>query len=295
MSNEQQPCLVMCRPDHFEVSYAINPWMDPDAWASDRDKLMSQARHQWEALYRNLTDHGASVVLHTPESGVPDMVFTANAAVVLDGKALLARFLDEERRLEEPHFQAFFEGLSARGLLREVATLPDGMYQEGAGDCTWDVARQLFWAGFGQRSTREACDRIEDFFGRRVVPLELVNPRYYHIDTCLAALPSGHIVYYPPAFSDDGIEQLTRCAGGEEWLIEADAEDAEKLAVNMVCLGKRVIMAECSRELDKRLRKAGYRVVRSALPAFGMSGGAAFCLTLRINHRSGQARIGVAA
>ena len=295
MTTEQQPSLVMCRPDYFEVSYAINPWMDPNAWSANKAKLAGESRRQWENLVSTLHGLGAEVLVRLPEPGVPDMVFTANAAIVLDGKALLARFRDKERQAEEPHFLKFFNELKSRRVLKHVKTLPEGMFQEGTGDCTWDAARQQFWAGYGQRSRREACDMIADYFGRKVVPLELVDPRFYHVDTCLAPLPDGHILYYPAAFSETGRADLERHAGGAEWLIAADAADADQLGVNLVGMGKTLVMAACSRDLEGKLFRFGYKVKRCPLPAFGMSGGAAFCLTLRVNHFSREARIRAAA
>jgi N-dimethylarginine dimethylaminohydrolase len=273
----------MCRPDYFEVSYSINPWMDPGAWQADGGELAAQSRTQWEDLYRNFTDLGVTVDLHRARPGVPDMVFTANAAVVLDRKALLARFLDSERQAEETFHASAFEELMSNGVIDEFSTLPVGMYQEGAGDCLWDGARGLFWAGYGQRSRREAYAYVAAYFDRKVVPLELVDPRYYHVDTCLAVLNSGHIVYYPPAFSADSIERLRSEVGGDQWLIAAGEEDASRLGVNLVNIGTKVVMAVCSPRLEQNLNNAGFKVIRSPLPAFGLSGGAAACLTLRLH------------
>ncbi len=148
------PRLTMCRPDFFEVSYAINPWMDPSAWERNPDEFADRARREWDGLVTTFTDLGIEVEVQTPAPGAPDMVFTANSAVVLDGKALLARYLDPERRVEEPHNAIFFESLKAKGLLKEIEFMPEGMFQEGAGDCSWDATRGFFWAGYGQRSRR---------------------------------------------------------------------------------------------------------------------------------------------
>ncbi len=283
MSRMTGPRILMCRPDYFEVSYSINPWMDPGAWQAESGQLVAQSRVQWEDLYRNFTDLGVTVDLHTPRPGVPDMVFTANAAIVHERKALLARFLDPERQAEEKYHRTVFDDLVSKGIIDEVSTLPAGMFQEGAGDCLWDGSRELFWAGYGQRSRREAYAYVERFFERKVVQLELVDARYYHVDTCLAVLNSGHIVYYPPAFSADGIERLRMEVGGDQWLIAADEEDASRLGVNLVNIGTKVVMAVCSPMLEQNLNKAGFQVIRSPLPAFGLSGGAAACLTLRLH------------
>src|SRR5712691_2335656 len=127
--------FLMCRPVHFAVSYAINPWMDPQSWATDERAHAAASRQEWTGLSRRLTDLGAAIEFVPPAPGVPDLVFTANAAVVLDRQVLLARFRHQERRREEPHFEQAFRTLKARGLLDCVRRLPDGVVLEGAGDC----------------------------------------------------------------------------------------------------------------------------------------------------------------
>ena len=146
------PTLLMVEPTHYRVSYAINPWMDPAAWQRDPDGLHARAWAAWRALRAALEAAGAQVEVAPGAPGQPDMVFPANAAVVLDGRALLARFRHPQRRGEEPQFAALFERLRARSLLREVTKLPAGCFQEGAGDAIWDATRGHFWAGFGPRS-----------------------------------------------------------------------------------------------------------------------------------------------
>ena len=296
MSVQIPTSVVMCRPDFFEVSYTINPWMKPGDWASNRAELEDQARGQWQRLHDGLAALGARIHVQPAAPGVPDMVFTANAAIVLDGKALLARFRDPERQGEEAHDRAFFNCLAEQGILSEVIALPQGMFQEGAGDCLWDPSRRLFWAGYGQRSRLEACDIIEETFERAVLRLELVDPRYYHVDTCLALLGGGHVVYYPQAFSAAGQALLDREIGHDH-LIAADEADAAQLGVNLVNIGDWVVMSVCSDRLERRLNAAGYDVLRTPLPAFCLSGGAAACLTLRLDfaYDSVAAGAGVAA
>src|SRR5215469_10316840 len=146
-----RPRLLMCPPRHFAVTYSINPWMDPRAWADD-GQLHADAERQWAALHEALIKAGAAVETMEPAADRPDLVFTANAAVVLDRKAVLSRFRHRERRDEEPIFAAAFAVLAQRGLLDEVSALPDGMILEGAGDCIWDPRRRC--SGSGAASVR---------------------------------------------------------------------------------------------------------------------------------------------
>jgi N-dimethylarginine dimethylaminohydrolase len=277
--------FLMCPPDHYEVAYSINPWMDPAGWSQASRGLAKAARQEWIALRRTLLQLGATVELVPPVPGLPDLVFTANSAVVLDGKALLARFRHPERQGEEPRYAAAFRTLARRGVIASVATLPDGLVLEGAGDCVWDAARNLFWMGYGQRSDLAARAAVEDAFGVEVVALELADPRFYHIDTALSALPGGELMYLPAAFTAAARAAIAERATAMQRIAIADA-NAGRLAANTVCVGDALVMPGCSDDLRHALEARGYRVIVVPLPAFLRSGGAAFCLTLRLERRS---------
>src|SRR5947208_15094843 len=201
MAESEPPRFLMCRPAHFAVAYSINPWMDPGKWARHGRALAAAAWREWSDLHQTLSDLGAAIELVPPLPGLPDLVFTANSAVVLDRTALLARFRHPERKAEEPHFAAAFRALQANGVLDAVRTLPEGLVLEGAGECVFDEARDLFWMGYGPRADAAARHAVAEIFGVDVVALELVDPRFYHLDTALCALPGGELVYFPGAFA----------------------------------------------------------------------------------------------
>ena len=213
------------------------------------------------------------------------MVFPANAALVLDRRALVARFRYPERQGEEARFLDYFHALAKRGVLDEVAQFPAGCFQEGAGDCIWDASRSRFWAGFGQRSTRQAADETRTFFRQAVTPLELVSPRFYHLDVCFCPLSGGEILYYPPAFSPAALAAIRDIAGPDA-LIEASDEDAARFNVNAVNIGKRLVMASATPNLIARLAERGYEVTDVDLGPFIMAGGGAYCMTLRLDRKS---------
>ncbi len=294
MSSPKQARILMCPPDHFGVAYKINPWMDPNSWGRSDRALAAASRNEWAALHRALTELGAEIDLVPPVPGVPDLVFTANAAVVLDRVALLARFRYPERQREEAHFEAAFRSLQGRGLIDAVRTLPAGLVLEGAGDCVWDEARGLFWIGFGPRSDAASKAVVEDMFGVDAIALELVDPRFYHMDTALSPLPGGEVMFVPGAFSPQG-RAVFRDRVAAPQRIEVGTEDACQLAANAVCVGNALVMSGCSERLRAELRERGYRVVASPLQSFLRSGGAAFCLTLRLDRRSNPDRLDEAA
>jgi N-dimethylarginine dimethylaminohydrolase len=279
-----QPTYLMTEATAFDV----NPWMKPDVWRADPDAHRRAALEGSAALRIALEDSGAVVHTIPAVAGQPDLVFPANAGIVLDGKALVARFRHAERRGEEPHFMAAFERLKARGLLTDVAFV-DGCFQEGAGDCIWDASRNLFWVGSGPRSTPESAAIIARHFGQQVVHLPLATEQFYHLDTCFCPLSGGEILYYPSALTADARRRLHDLVPAH-MLIEATAEDAAAFCVNAVSLNRTIVMATPPLSLRDRLTERAYHVLGVDLGPFILSGGGAFCMTLRLDLKSVVAR-----
>ena len=280
------PIFLMTDARHFGVSYQINPWMRPDAWQADRDVLKVAALASAAELRAALKQIGAQIETVTAVADLPDLVFAANAAIVLDGRVLLARFLHPERQGEEEVFRAAFLDLKARGRVNEVIDLPDGVFQEGAGDCIWDKDRGLFWAGHGQRSTANSVAVIANTFGRPVVGLELATDRFYHLDTCFCPLSGGKLLFYPPAFTPEALATIHAWVRPHDRIAATD-EDAAAFCVNAVNVGCQIVMAKAPALLKKRLNALGYTVTEVDLAPFILSGGGAYCMTLRLDRESG--------
>ncbi|MQY27959.1 dimethylargininase [Nocardia aurantia] len=255
--------FLMCRPDHFDVTYAINPWMDIGA-PVDRARAVSQ----WEALCAVYRRHGHQVDLIDGVPGLPDMVFAANGGLVIGDRALSARFATPERAAEGPAYHAWMAG---RGLGRVLAAAE---FNEGEGD--FAVAGDRILAGAGFRSTRSAHREVERYFGRQVVSLDLVDPRFYHLDTALMVL-GDTIAYYPAAFSDDSVRLLARLYPDA---VLASADDAEVLGLNGVCDGYHVFLSDRAVRLAGQLRERGYHPVGVDLSELLKSGGGVKCCTL---------------
>ena len=291
LAQTSKPRFLMCPPRHFAVTYSINPWMDPQAWAAGGAALSDAAENQWTGLRRALLAAGAAIETLEPTPGLPDLVFTANGAVVLDGKAVLARFRHSERQDEHPVFTAAFRGLKTRGLIENIADLPAGITLEGAGDCIWDTQRGLFWMGCGFRSDAAAGPFLERHFGVRCIALPLADPRFYHLDTAFCALPCGGVIYYPAAFSAAVIAAIHAHVAPAD-RIALDPADAARFAANAVCVRRTIVLSSCSESLRERLSERDYNVVATPLDVFLRSGGSACCLTLRLDHRSRVANAG---
>ncbi len=277
-----QRTVVMARPDCYEVTYTINPWMDPAAWSRERGAARVRAHAQWSQLAERLRSLGLVVEAVPAVAGLPDIVFPANAGIVLDRRALLSRFRHDERRGEEAAYLRFFDALRRRGHLREVRQMPEGVFQEGAGDCIWDASRRLFWAGHGPRSMAQSIPHIRDFFGQPVIGLELATERFYHLDTCFCVLSGGEVLYYPPAFTAAAQAAIAETVPMDQRIVATD-DEAAAFSLNAVNIGRDLVMTEPPPRLRAIVEERGYRCLPIDLSAFVMSGGAAFCMTLRLD------------
>ncbi|HVO64330.1 MAG TPA: arginine deiminase-related protein [Terriglobales bacterium] len=266
------PTFLMCPPTFYDVTYVINPWMDGNVNRSSRENAV----RQWDGLYGALKDV-ARVELVEQQAGSPDMVFTANAGLVRKGVVALARFLHPERQGEEPHFRKWFD---ESGLA--VLELPRDTPFEGEGDALFEADNSRLWAGHGMRSKESSHGYLRETWGVEVISLRLVDPRFYHLDTCFCPLFGGYVLYYPEAF--DGASQAKIAARyPQEKRIPVEATDALRFACNAVNVGKTIVLNEVSDALVARLETHGFFVIQLPLTEFLKAGGAAKCLVLRLS------------
>ncbi|MEV7439705.1 dimethylargininase [Streptomyces sp. NPDC091204] len=260
---------LMCRPTHFEVSYAINPWMNPD---KPMDAELALA--QWERVRDLYLGFGHEVSFIDPVPGLPDMVFSANGATVIDDKVLIARFRHRERAAEADAYRAWFEGHGHTEVL-----VPEHV-NEGEGDFAPAGRRVLAGAGF--RSDPVAHEELRAFFGLPVVGLDLIDPRYYHLDTALCVLDDDLVTYYPAAFSEESREVLRELYPDA---ILATRDDAEAFGLNAVSDGLNVVVTETATHLIGELRERGFEVHGVDMSELLKAGGAVKCITQEIRHR----------
>jgi lysine-ketoglutarate reductase/saccharopine dehydrogenase-like protein (TIGR00300 family) len=263
--------FLMCPPDHYDVDYVINPWMEGNIHKSSRDRAVEQ----WQGLYHILKQH-AIVDLVTPQKGWPDLVFTANAGLVLGDNVVLSRFLHKERQGEEPYFDEWFE---ANGYT--VHKLPKDLPFEGAGDALLDREGRWLWAGYGFRSELDSHPYLAKWLDIEVLSLRLIDERFYHLDTCFCPLANGYLLYYPGAF-DSYSNRLIEMRVAAEKRIAIEEADAVNFACNAVNVDSIVIMNKASDALKARLADTGFQVLETPLTEFLKAGGAAKCLTLRV-------------
>ena len=264
--------ILMCPPDYFSVDYVINPWMD----GQEGQPNIAKAQEQWSTL-RDAIAECADVVTMDPQPNLPDLVFTANAGVVLGKKAIASHFMPMERRPEEAHNKQWF-----RDSGYELLDLDEKIGFEGAGDCLFDRGGPWLWTGYGFRTEIEAHEQIQSFFGTEVVSIQLTDPRFYHIDTCFCPLNGGFLMYHPPAFDYESRIAIESRVPSHKRIV-VDTADAGSFACNAVNIGDRVFLNKASEPLRARLMLAGFKVTQVDLSEFLKAGGGAKCLTLKLS------------
>lgn len=256
----------MCPPDYYGIEYEINPWMSLRHPADS-----AGARVQWQALYDVLTTAlHVRVDLLDPVPGLPDLVFTANAGLVAQQRFIASRFLHPERQGEQPIYEAWFRARSYA-----IDVVPTDTCFEGEGDALW-LGDTLF-AGYRIRSDIRSHQLVAERLGVRVLSLELVDSRFYHLDTCFCPLDARRALYYPPAFDDYGRRVIEQFVPEP---VEVDDADAVKFACNAVVVGQDVVVQAGCDALERALDRFGFVPHPVDLSEFHKAGGSAKCLVL---------------
>lgn len=272
--------ILVCRPTYFEVAYVINAWMNGQVGRAERERAL----RQWSGLMERVA-RDAELLEVEPRPDCPDMCFTANAGLVAGGRALVSRFRTPERRAEEEPFGRWFEGAGFERMALGGSTEESF---EGEGDALFQPGEALVWAGFGQRSTRTSHAAIARAFDVEVVSLRLVDPHFYHLDTCLLPLPGGLVAYYPAAFDAASRRSIeARIAPGRR--IVVDEADARGFACNALRIGERLFMHSASAALVGALSRFGFEACSQPVDEFLKAGGGVKCLSLLLDQASIEA------
>lgn len=264
---------LMCSPRLYDVSYVINPWMAGNVHASSR----TRAAEQWQHLYEAVSDV-AEVLLVEPQPGSPDMVFTANAGLERNGIVVLSSFFHPERQGEEQHFRHWFHDAGYT-----VIDIPRSTPFEGEGDALFATDGSRLWAGHGLRTSPASHPVLREAWHIEVTPLHLIDPRFYHLDTCFAPLEGGYVMYYPAAFDRGSIERIEAFYPAHKRIIVNEA-DALCFACNAINIRGTMILNEVSRELSEQLESRGFHVIQIQLSEFLKAGGAAKCLVMKLSN-----------
>ena len=259
---------LVCRPQDYDVRYQINPWMD----LSKRPEK-ALAKSQWNNLHHHILRLGGWLEYVEHADGWPDMVFTANAGLVRGKKAVVAKFRYPERAGESQFFRQWFE---SNGF--QVLEVSKGAF-EGEGDALF--AGDVLFCGYGFRSDVAAHEEVGSLLGaKELVPVKLQDPRFYHLDTCFCPLTPKLALVHPGAFNAEDLARLERSIE----IIRVPAEDAVHFVCNAVVLGNDVVLpAECA-STYKLLAERGFKAYPVPLGEFIKAGGAAKCLSLKLDN-----------
>lgn len=260
--------FLLCPPTFFDVQYEINPWMH-----KEKNVASNLANKQWQKLVETYEKLGANVLTIDPINGLPDMVFTANAGLVVgDKKILLSKFRYRERQGEEKYFHKWFKDQGWEVLEIDLPF-------EGAGE-------GFFWKGklltsFGFRATREAIDLVQSKVGIEVVHLELIDPQFYHLDMALSPIESKDIIaFYPGAFSKESIRRIRSLDAN---LLEVSRKDAQAFGCNLVPNNEYIVMGKGTKNLARELKNKGLKIIELDMSEFKKAGGGVRCLTFELD------------
>lgn len=260
--------VLMCAPRHYAIEYEINPWMRR-ANAVDPGRAIAQ----WEGLHAELTRLGLEIELVPQEPGLPDMTFTANAGIAGPRTFIPSNFRYAERQPEAAHFTRWFHDHGY-----QIVNIHEEHFWEGEGDVL--AAGDRVFAGFRFRTEFRALDHLDELLETTAVRLELVDPRFYHLDTCFCPLDERRAMFYPPAFSEEAQSQL---AAHFPELIAVDEHDALRFACNALPTDGTVVLNSGCRSTVAALTAAGYRCIETPMDEFIKAGGSVKCLLLTLD------------
>jgi N-dimethylarginine dimethylaminohydrolase len=264
--------FLMCPPKLYDVNYVINPWMAGNVHASSR----TRAAEQWQCLYEAVRTI-ADVQLVEPQPGSPDMVFTANAGLERNGTVTISSFFHPERQGEEPHFRRWF---SEAGYT--VLDTPRSTPFEGEGDALFSTDGTRLWVGYGPRTVASSHQTLRKVWNVEVVSLHLIDPRFYHLDTCFAPLDGGYVMYFPEAFDRPSLNKIEAFYPPEKRIIVAEP-DAVCFACNAINVDRTIILNNISGDLRRQLELRGFDIIEVTLTEFLKAGGAAKCLVMKLS------------
>jgi N-dimethylarginine dimethylaminohydrolase len=257
----------MCPPKFFDIEYEINPWMKLSNQPSDLSAIQ-----EWNKLYKIYSEElNWHIELIEPVKNLPDMVFATDCCLMIDNKIMLSNFRYPQRQPEsEKYKQWFFEnGFTKISQTKNIF--------EGGGDTM--VCGDKIIAGYGFRSELESHKELEQFFGREVISLKIIDPFFYHLDTSLAVLDDNTVAFYPGAIDENSQKllkaKIPRC-------IEATLDEAKGFGLNAVSDGKTIITSDQSHSLISKYRVHGFKVIPTSILEFRKSGGGVKCLTLEL-------------
>jgi N-dimethylarginine dimethylaminohydrolase len=287
VANRQEPRkILMCNPEYFDIVDVKNVHMEGNIGVLDK----ALAKKQWEdlkAIYQSFVTEGILEEVYTIPGGkdCEDMVFTANQSFpwILNNEkvVVMSKMRHESRQREVPYFETFYKSKGYKILHLQEAKLFEGM-----GDTIPHYGKRLLYGGYGHRSDITAYKEIATMLQVPVVTLELVDERFYHLDTCFIPINEETVLLCPVAFSNDGLAALKKLFKN---VIEVPVEEAETFfALNAHCINdqktgkKKAVLHPGSTFTKNALIQYGYEVIETNTSEYMKSGGSVFCMKMML-------------
>ncbi len=267
-----RPTYLMCPPQWYDVDYVINPWMAGNLHRPQRDRAFAQWRSLYDALHRI-----ADVRVLHPREGSPDMTFVGHTAVVQHGVVAISNFAHPQREAESQHLRRW---MADAGFLLWETPLESAF--EGEGDILFDPAGRHIWAAHGSRTCEHCHRHLASAWHTSFTSLHLIDPRFYHLDTCFAPLAGGFVLYFPDAFDGPSLERIHATYAPQRRIAVTEAE-ATQFACNVINIGSRILIGLVGSSLATRLIAVGFDVHQIDLSEFLRGGGSAKSLALRLS------------
>ena len=255
--------VLLCKPTHYSVEYIINPWMEPGSVDT------SKAMDQWRSLVQVYKSLGIQVDVIDQVEGQPDMVFAADQGIVQGNQVLLSNFRCKERQGESRHYAQWFKENKF-----ELLEIKRNEYFEGGGECLpW---KDIYFIGTGFRSIHSSIHYMEKKLKKKIVELELINERFYHLDTCLFPINNEIVFYYEKGFSKKSLIVLKKMI---PHFVAMTDEEATAFCSNSIVTGNKVVCHKSPSTFKEKLKVYGYETIELDVSEFLKAGGGVHCLT----------------
>ncbi len=272
--------MLMCQPKYFDViHFQLNKHM---VMKRPVDKVL--AKEQWQNLVTKIVGNNVKLSFIEPKNDLVDMVFSANGGLTYKNKVIVSNFDAVPREEESLHYIEYFGKQDYKVLFP-----PDNIKFEGAGDALFSHNKKYLWNGHGFRTDTKAFSYLQDVFKNddlKVISLKLVDPSFYHLDTCFCPLSEDVVMIYQPAFDNESINKI-ESHFDESNIIKVSSEDAKNFACNSIYSdvdGKKSIIGhKYSPELRQLLERRGYFVQENNMSEFLLSGGSTKCSVLELD------------
>lgn len=258
--------VLLCPPTFYDVTYEINPWMHVENKVDH--KRVQEEYAELKSVYSEL---GVAMLELPQEQGLPDMVYSANYGFPIGNIFIKSNYKFPQRKKEAELSKAYFEQLGFA-----IEELPESVHWEGQGDLLTIGGR--YFLGWGKRSDKASKEYLEKILGKPIIDFELINPYYYHLDTCFTPFDAETVAINPKSFTQDGLKTLRREFRN---IIEVGKPDNDLIACNAVVVGKTIVVAKgISDALKESYAFYGYTTREVPMDEYRKGGGSVKCLTL---------------